>query len=360
MVPKAKRKVKPPGKVRSRMRNRFPLYKPRGNDDLQQFKLALRDPFNPRANGARVPDSYCFPTVTYHYRTSMQLVSDAQGLINFAVFPSPALTAAIGQGSVPNGATAFTANNQVFYLVNPTELVSKLTEYRVVAWGVRILAKDTAFAAKGKIMVAMVPTTANAPSWNTLQTASATDTGVVTEYIAGFNINYLSVSILNLPAVKTYSMQDLLHADIEVSGMPLNESFYDFRGTADRSATAWSGTTVLGDEMVATGTALTNATTLGRKDVASVRGGVAVLISAVGCPVTTQAFDVEVVYHLEGTPNISSAAGGVSGLIPSAQAVVNGSTVLVDKALHDARSRGPPIRQTDRARGGTRAVRFEG
>lgn len=328
------------------------------SDDLSQFRLALRSPFSPVAMGVRVPDSYCFPTVTYHYRSSLSVVSDAGGAISMAVFPSPALTAAIEQGTIPSGATAFTANPEVYYFVSPTELSSKLTEYRVVSWGIRILAKDTAFATKGKIMIAVVPTTNNAPSWNTLQTAAATSTGTVTEYIAGFDVAYLAASILNLPAVQTYSMQDLLRSDIEVAGMPLNESFFDFRGTTDRTTTPWSAGTNIGDEIVATATALTAATTIGRKDVASVRGGMAVLISATGLPVTTQSFDVDVIYHLEGTPNLSAASGGVAGLIPSAQAVVNGSTMAVDKALHDARKLGSLVKMTSGGKGATRRVMF--
>lgn len=335
-----------------------PQYKPRGTDDVSQFHVALKQPFSTIAMGVRVPDSYCFPTVTYHYRSSIPLISDSSGRISLAVFPSPALTLASGNGVVSAGATSFASNNQVFYLVSPTELASKLTEYRTVAWGIRILAKDSAFSTKGKLSIALVPTTNNAPSWNTLQTAGATGTGVATEYIAGFDIGFLDSSILNYPAVKTFSMQDLMREDIEVPGMPLNESFYDFRGTTDRTTTPWSATTNIGDEVATTATALINSTTIGRKDVASVRGGIAILIVASGLPATSQAFDVDIVFHLEGSPNLSSASGAVAGLVPSSQAVLNGSAMTVDKALHEARS-GAMIKTTNKGGvGATRAVKF--
>lgn len=356
LVAKAKRQAT----VAKKRLQRKPIYKPRASDDVKQYEVALRHPFAISAMGVRVPDSFCFPTVTYHYRTSLIMTADGSGNISMAIFPSPALTMAQEQGTLSGGATSFTANGEVYYLVSPTQLASKLTEYRVVSWGIRLLAKDTAFNSKGKVSIAMVPTTNNAPSWNSVENTTATSTGVVTEYIAGFNVQYLSSTINNYPAVRTFSMQDLLREDIEVSGMPLNASFHDFRGTTDRTTTPWSATTFLADEVVTSGTALTSGVAAGRKDVANLRGGVAILICATGLTGNLNAFDVDIIYHLEGTPNLSDGAGFTTGIVPSSQAVVNGSAMLVDRAMHRARTAGPLIGTgNSQGTGATRRVRFQ-
>lgn len=257
------------------------------------------------------------------------------------LLPSPCLTALVGNGS-QIGLTAFAQNTNAFYACSPTTLASNLTEYRVVSWGIRLIAKDTAFNAKGKFYVALLPTSANAPSWNTLQTVTAASDAVISEYLVGFDITGGNgVSIMNHPSVRTFTAQDLQRGEIMVTGLPLTNSFYDFRGTQDRTSLNWSATTALGDEAVFTSTALTNATAVGRKDVSSLRGGMAVAIYATGLPASTNEFDIEIIYHLEGTPNLQS--GTAFNVVPSAQQVLHGSTDTIEKALKFVQTAGKVV-----------------
>ena len=75
-----------------------------------------------------------------------------------------------------------------------------------------------------------------------------------------------------------------------------------------------------------------NSTAGGRKDVASLRGGRAIVLYLSGAPATTNEIDVELVYHIEGTPNITGSGYG-GQLVPSAMRPAVGSTNLVEKAL---------------------------
>lgn len=330
----------PPGR-----RNRY--------DDLEQYRLALRDPFHVDAVGVRVPDSYCFPTVTYHIRTQYVISAGAGGEVTFLFLPSPAFSYLKYAGGISTPASIFAQNNDAGYLVSPTELATKLTEYRVVSWGIKLIAKDTAFASKGKLYLALVPTTNNAPSWNTMETVSASSVSVVAEYTAGLTFGYVGNAIMNYPSVKVYSMQDLLRGDVTVTGLPLSASFYDFKGTSDRSNTEWNAGQVIADEGVFnSSTGLVNSTAGGRKDVASLRGGMAVLLYATGLPANTNEFDIEVIYHLEGSPNTSGPGGYPAAkmtLIPSAQQVLHGSTSLVESAISTVRRTVPLIRMAAEA-----------
>ncbi len=313
--------------------------------DIEQFRLALCDPFNVKAIGARVIDSYTLPTATYHVRGSMKLITNSTGDCIGAFLPNPCFayvgTGVNGGGNDPlqsngwskfteNPITTFAASPGGAYLISPTTLNTVLTEYRVVSWGVRFLAKDTAMASKGKVYLAVVPTTENAPSWNTMETVTGTDISIG-EYTIGMPLTNIA-GIVNLPGVRTFSMQDLLRGEVMVCGTPTNPVFYTFKGTADRSNTTWNTGQVLADEGVFNNTTgLVNATAGGRKDVASLRGGRAVLFCISGAPAATNELDVEIVYHLEGTPNIASANSGQ--LIPSSMRPSAGSTALVEKAM---------------------------
>jgi len=313
--------------------------------DVAQFNIALRQPFSSGAIGARVIDSYVIPTATYHVRSAFPLVTTSQGVGAVAFLPSPCFSFVVPAANTTNGGflfnpgpyTGFSQNGQTTsipgggYLISPTALNSVLTEYRTVSWGIRIIAKDTAFASKGKVYIATVPTTENNPSWNTMETVTGTDTSIG-EYTIGMPLTSIS-GIMNLPGVRVMSMQDLLRGDFQVIGTPTHSSFYQFKGTADRSNTPWSATQTLADEAVFTNASGALVSTAGgRKDVASLRGGRAVLIYMTGGPASTNEIDIEVIYHLEGTPNIA-ATGSSAQIIPSAMRPVAGSTSLVERAI---------------------------
>ncbi len=309
---------------------------PRAAGDAATFSIALRNPFDPRAFGARVVDSYTIPTATYHVRSTIQINSNASGYAMFMILPSPCLSMMFGSSSgtamgTQAGLSAFSQNSKVFYATSPTTLGGVLTEYRTVACGFRFVAKDTAFASKGKVFIAQVPTTENAPSWNTFETVTGTDTAIG-EYVAGLDLSQgPNLQIAGLPSVRTFSMQDLLRGEVCVNLPPTSSNFYEFKGTTDRSNTPWNTGQVLADEGVFNNTTgLVNATAGGRKDIASLRGGRAAVILASGLPSSSNEFDIELIYHLEGTPNVNSTA---NSLVPSSMRVAVGNTTLVEKVL---------------------------
>lgn len=256
--------------------------------------------------------------------------------------------------------TAFTQNSYVSYVVSPSTLSTHLSEYRVVSWGFRIIAKDTAFASRGKVYIAPVPTTNNAPSWNTFETVTGQNSSIG-EYTIGMDIDWVNNACVGLPGMRIFSMQDLLRGEVQAAGVPCDATFYTFKGTADRSGVAWNTGQVLADEGVFNNTTgLVNATAGGRKDVASLRGGRAFLISATGLPGLGQEFDIEIIYHLEGTPNMTGTASATA-LIPSSTRNTNGASWLVENAISIAARAGNVVKffsdPTNQA-AATRAVSF--
>lgn len=339
------------------------------NPDRKHFRLALTDPFSIGAVGARVVDSYSIPTAAYHIRVSLKVTTNSSGDAYFALLPSPCLSAVLPStgsgGPVISGLNDFSQNTQTGsapgakYVISPSSLALVLTEYRTVSWGARILAKDTATSTKGKVYVAMVPTTDNAPSWNTFETVTGTADSIG-EYTIGMSLNSIH-SVVNLPGVRTFSMQDLLRGEVSLNGVPTHASFYQFKGTADRSGIMWNTGQVLADEGVFNNTTgLVNATAGGRKDIASIRGGRAMIFFATGMPANTNEFDVEVVFHIEGTPSVVTA--GYSGaLVPSSMRPSIGDTHTVETIISTCSAAWnlfKYIRDPLSSAGGTRAIEW--
>lgn len=314
------------------------------SESVRQYKNALVNPFDTSAIGVRVPDAFAMPTVTYHVRGAATCYTDSNGTWFGALLPSPCFTLIQGAGTILGNLTNFAQNTACFFVANPTTLSAAFSEYRVVSWGLRILPKDTALNLKGKFYVAIAPTTANAPSWNTMNTVTATNNGVVGEYCFGYPITNSSFGpgIMNLPSCRTFTVQDLMRGEIQISGLPINTSFYDFRGTADRVSNPWNTNQTLADEFVYNTTpAIVNSTAGGRKDVASLRGGMAVMIQFSGGQPSANEFDIEYIYHLEGTPNSTSADGGA--LIPSSARASTGNSFTVENVIAAAHMAGRVI-----------------
>lgn len=308
--------------------------------DAKLFRHALQNPFSAMAIGCRVPDSYAIPTSTYHIRNTISCVTGSGGGFACIILPSPCLTFVLSSGTITSSMTAFSQNTNCYYVASPTAVSVALTEYRVVSWGFRIIPKDTAFAAKGKYYLAFSPTTNNAPSWNTMETVTASNLDVIGEYLVGIGAATGNLGqIVNLPSVRSFTAQDLMRREIQFAGAPLSSSFYEFKGTTDRTNMPWASGQILADEGVFNHTTgLVNATAGGRKDIASLKGGVGALLRFTGGPADTNEFDIELIYHLEGTPNVGSATTG-GAIVPSSQRVAMGSTHLVESvmsAIHTA------------------------
>lgn len=305
------------------------------------FRAALHNPFSPLAIGCQVPDMFAFPTVPYHLRTTISTNTSSVGTFGIVLYPSPCLTYTTlttgGTGASTSGTATFSQNATSGYVVAPDVLSGVLTEYRTVAWGLRIIPKDTAFASKGRYVVATLPCSHNAPSWVTMNNVTALNETVVTQYCCGVAISGANQGYLvNQPTARVFTAQDLLRGEIAVNGLPLNPSFYDFKGVQQNTFIPWNTGQILADEAVFTASTgvLANSTTGGRKDTASLAGGMAVAIVVTGAPPNVNEFDIELIYHLEGTPNTN--AGGNTTFVPSSARPSVGNTNIVEKLLSAA------------------------
>jgi hypothetical protein len=268
----------------------------------------------------------------------------------------------VGSGTVTGG-TNFGANSFLAYQSTPTALFTQVLSYRVVGWGAKLLAKDTAFAEKGRVYSVVIPNTGTQPAWETLNDVSATNVSVATTYIAGYALGTSTPTTLqNYATCQSFSTQDLLAAgSMTMSVSPSHADQFRFRGTGTNSSlNAWNAaynTFQAGAEIVAS--SLIQGNSIGNVDTTNLAGTNTLLIFANGLPASSNEFDVDIIMHIEATPNLNTVSSG--GLIPSGMDSAPGSTTTLETIL----ARAKPITDTFRGglqsalnNGGTNAVRF--
>lgn len=326
-------------------------------DSHRAYRVAIRNPFHPDAIGARVPDSYSYPTVCYHINTTFSATPNAQGNLEAVFLPTPTCTAIYGQGALTGG-TAFANNSTFLYMVSPQTLYQQMTSFRVVAWGLRIILKDTQTNTRGRFYAAVIPTPRSGATWPFYNNITAISIPVISQNVVGYAVGgTVPTAVQSLASCTMFSAQDMIESGSRViSVSPSHCSQYEFRGLYDNGTSTWNANTSAFDAGGMTNVGV--GTNGSFHDPVSLAGGAACILYASGLE-DGNVFDVDVVYHLEGTPNVLSISGSTTTTIaPSSQDVVVGSTQTVERELAAARNSG----QSDRFRPdpgiGTRAFQY--
>jgi hypothetical protein len=310
------------------------------------FYNALQDPFHPSSLGCQVPDPFPFPTMTFHvHQTTVLGVPSGATSASVAFMPNPVLSmidlqhsnglsasniAVYNTPMTTYNSTVTSAGSAIYGAITPTALNSVYSDYRLVSWGIKISNLQPELSATGRLMVAMIPLGDTIPSYPEL--ANATSINYLTP-VFGISNSYLDSSdILELPTGFEVTVGDLLHGDLEISGMYTNTSFWEFKSTittGQEIAAAQSGDSF--------STSAANAIAqVGYKDLTRCKGGCSIVVYYEGIPTsTTNAFQVETIYHLEGTPNFSYS--GNNALVSSSKPTSKvGSTAIVETTMAKA------------------------
>lgn len=308
------------------------------------FLKALTSPFDPTVMGIRVPDPFPFPTATYHLHQTT-VVGNTYGNGCLAFMPNPTLSiidiggingsvaASVASTPMVRYSSTTTSSAYRFYgSTTPTALATVLADFRVVSWGLKISNLQPELSATGRIIVAMIPLGDTIPSWAELQAATLTS-GVVNPIFGSGGTFIGSSSLLNLPTAQEFAVQDLLHGDLEISGMYTNSSFWQFKTLINNPAITSAG--VSGDSVTAVFATGINQI-IGYKDLTRCHGGASIVIYFEGTPTTagSNLFQVETIYHLEGSPQL-----GTDATVPIPSTMMSnsiGSTLAVENSMSAA------------------------
>jgi len=278
------------------------------------YRRALLNPFSSDALGVRVPDQFFAPTATLALREFASLKADANGTIDFIGLANPFNPAVSPRGCISNGSTLTTpdgtsiANGAI--LNGQTGLNGKIKNYRVVSWGLRIRNTASMTNASGIVTTALVPIhqRLRIPHNYLIGNQAGGGTGAGNLHIgywmqnAGIPSNaYTSTSVvsidnlLDLPYHARHQSMVLAEGGVEVRPKVTDPMGLVFRNAAD---SYW------GSDMQAT----TSAVYVQPGDASYLMcdGWTSVVIGGSGFPANTAVLDVEMIYHLEGSPDVSS------------------------------------------------------
>lgn len=273
------------------------------------FRLALLDPFNEDANGARVPDLFSAPTEARTFKQSFTLTSDAAGALDFTAFANPTYTGVSLRSNITGGSTFVLSSNSSSTVANAvpagagSSLPSEFASYRVVGWGMKITSIAALTSSSGTVVAATLPYAGYVPHQGNIggQSHTAGNVGSIDDWLNGSGIPYSSSKpdVTKLESVgesTRVAAQSLAAAPLVLVSRPVDPRAYNLRYSAD---------SYFGYDMV--GQTSTTYVVAGNGSYLDASGWLSFVIGGTGFPATTNVLEVELVYHLEGVPAMSSS-----------------------------------------------------
>lgn len=281
------------------------------------YASALLNPFSDAALGVRVPDQFSAPTATVALREYASLIS-VTGKIEAYFMPNVYNPAASFGSNIANGQTMTTGDGVSFasgaISNTPSSLATKICNSRIVSWGLRIRNTTSALNASGIMTVALVTphqrmsvphrgaVGGQTPSGYAALSAENWFKSMGLPYqFAGSSARLDSSSLLDLPHHVRYQGPQLSEQTFEIHPKITDPSAFNFRNAQDGS---------FGFDMnPQTSTAFVLP---GDASYLMLDGWTSVVVSFDTTATTAQTFDVEMIYHLEGTPNVSSGTNFIT------------------------------------------------
>lgn len=303
------------GKQKKKARNVLTAAQPGGSAD--RYRLALTNPFSETALGCRVPDQFYAPTATLTLREVASLSNDANGNADCIFLPSVINPVFSTRSSISNGATMITPNGTSYVngcIANDSSsLYSKVTNHRIVSWGIRIRNTTAVTSAQGALTVALVPIheRMRVPNRGTIGGQQAVGTGAsgfdlglwldaagIPKTGTGVTARVDIASLLDFPHHARYQGPQLSEETFEIHPKIVSPSGLFLRNSQDST---W------GSDMQAT----TSVSYVQPGDASYLMcdgwTAIAVGFSGGSSTVGAQTFEVEAVYHIEGSPNVTSS-----------------------------------------------------
>jgi len=275
----------------------------------------LKNPFDNASFGAKVSDPYSSYTDSYKLHGEFKVYAPVSISTAAYVFkPNPFLSVIDVQswsgGTSTSSAAGWTQNpsNSSFWSsTTPAALDNVMSNYRVVAMGLRIRLEIPQQVCTGRMIVARAPRCRPDPPYAITSAHTltyATQTSAYTP-ITTYPVNPLANSpfLLETPEAVEFSMIDLIGNDLTIINRPNSYEAFNFCDIPQLPIVDASSDTI-GNDIFITGAGVP--LTSSRDDSGS--GWDDIYIYFDGLPTTTvPVCNIEYILHLEGSPNITSS-----------------------------------------------------
>jgi len=300
----------------------------------------LSSPFSTPAFGAKLPDPYSPYTDAYRLHGEFKVVAPSgTTTAAYLIKPNPFCSIIDVQSwsggvstSSASGFTSMGSNAYMWGVTTPAALGSVMSNYRVVAMGIKIRLMIPQQRTTGRMIVARAPRSAPDPAWGALNSHVYSWANQTSAYspISPVPPNPVlnSPFILELPESQEFSDIEMIGRNVTVVNSPNSYEAFKFNRLSGNATdpTIISGTSHEGEDIVV-GTLLTYSyhpdNSAGWDDIYLYFDGLPIDAAPV-C-------NIEYVIHLEGVPAISSATTIVA--IPSHPPANASGSVGMDSIL---------------------------
>lgn len=190
VVNEVKKTTQAPKKRRARDR---PKKVSAGGGAKNGYLTAITHPFSLAAEGARVPDGCCLPTVPFTVTQKVPIRSDADGDWDFAAFPNLANAALSSRSSLltsintvygeANSSTGVLRGTNIAFDV--AALSNQFVQHRIVGWGAR-LRTTAGLSATGEVTSAILPLKGMLPFTTAYQPAVRSSVSSIDRTLPGY------------------------------------------------------------------------------------------------------------------------------------------------------------------------------
>jgi len=304
---------------------------------LPRFVSALRHPFGLDANGLRVPDPYSWPTITAKLQGRMAIGSDTFGRAHRMFLPNPIISSASFLGTTNSSSqVVFSTAQYASKATSGANLATMFSTYRVASWGIKISNLQPMLTATGRVMLAIVPCGSRHLSENVMESGNVT-TSEFCQFATGLgDFVFFSGAQLQLPASMELTVNDLLKGSMEIGSPTAHPCFFEFKSCSNVLSVNSGNTYVAGeggDQFLINTTTFANSH-FGSADATRLDGGCAINLYFEGLPTSSpNIFDIEYVYHLEGTPAVVSVNNNSIPVPSGNMAVAPGRVDTVPRAV---------------------------
>jgi hypothetical protein len=285
--------------------------------DANKYKQGLLNPFSDAAIGARLPDQYFAPTVTYAVREFLTVKVEANGEFDIVICPNPIYVAYSTRNSITNGSTMTMKDSTTYanaqYVNSLTSLASKVSNYRIVNWGIRVRQTQSINTTQGTLTAALFvpkdglyhPTigTSGAPVGNQSLASGNWNTSTIGTYLLAAGLPATGSgtsgkidigSLVDFPYHMRASCVNCAENTYEIAPKLVSPTSQHFRGSYDTVF----GTDITGQNSVAF-------VQPGDASYVLVDGWTNIVLSGSGLAANSAgAVDIEVVYNIEGNPQL--------------------------------------------------------
>lgn len=279
----------------------------------------LKDPFNPKYFGARVPDQYAVATSTHQIHRVTTVTTDASGNFQLLIVPSAFYHCVAVKGTMSNASTWLKPSNvsvtTASLYCDPASLANKLVNHRIVNYAIKIKSIASISSNQGVVEAVSFPAHTKIPAAFSVGGQNATNAAdtldrILTTYGLPLNGTGDSATVdttclSNFPEYVNCQTLKVSEKTLVINPKITEPTCFEFRQSYDNQ---WGTDVGIG---LATGSIYT-----GDASYSHVDGFQSVFISGTGMPVSTAVCEIEIIYHLEGTPRVT---GGLNnGFIPTA------------------------------------------